>query len=233
MSVLAQLTSFQAAFYRLPDTDSSDDSLTEHDASTLEALNQFLQYGVNDAQEYLMRCGLSDRWVSQATAITCWSGTDAADGGRYKSLESDFFRLAGDFERSALRQINGDTWGNLIDSRHRFQVRGDRYYLLNEQLWLCRGASPPASLIYDYHARIATLNNSSDVDFPTEDRPLIVAYAAVRAMADAWLPGGQEMEMKLEKNARLCENRAYRRTRRDRAQRKLRPQKTVGTHYFV
>ena len=230
MAQLAQLLSFQAAFYRLTDTDSTDDALTEHDASTLEAVNQFLQEGLDDAQDYLMACGLSDRWVKQATAITSWSGADATDGGRYKALESDFFRLAGDYETSALRQINGDRWGRLIDAPDRFRMRGDRYYLLNEQLWLTRAAAPPSSVIYDYHFRLPALDNVTDVDFPIEDRPLIVACAAQRAMADSWLPGGAEMEAKIEKNVRVCEQRAFRRTRRSRAQRRLRARRGVGTH---
>ena len=77
MAVLTNLASMQRAFYRLTDTAADDDSLIEHDDSTLEGVNQFLQYGLNDAQDYMMDCGLSDRWVSQATAITSWSGTES------------------------------------------------------------------------------------------------------------------------------------------------------------
>jgi len=232
MAVLTNLASLQRAFYRLTGTASDDDSLIEHDDSSLEAVNQFLQYGLNDAQDYLMDCGLSDRWVKQATAITSWSGTESTDGGRYKALESDFFRLAGDNITSALRQADGTRWGHLIDFRDRFRVRGDRYWLQGTNLWIARGASPPASLIYDYHFRIPTLS-SGTVDFPVEDRPLIVAYAAERAMEDDWLPGGPEMEAKIRNKVQICERRAFRRSRRSRAQRKLRPKPTIGTHYFT
>ena len=179
-----------------------------------------------------MDCGLSDRWVSQATAITSWSGTESNDGGRYKALESDFFRLAGDDMTSALRKIDGTRWGNLVDFRDRFRVRGNRYWLQSTNLWIARGANPPASLIYDYHHRLPTLS-SGTVDFPSEDRPLIVAYAAERAMEDSWLPGGQEMEAKIRNKVRTCEQRAFRRSRRSRTQRKLRPKPTLGTHYFT
>ena len=232
MAVLTNLASMQRAFYRLTDTAADDDSLIEHDGSTLEALNQFLQYGLNDAQDYMMDCGLSDRWVSQATAITSWSGTEANNGGRYKALESDFFRLSGDDVTSALRQIDGTRWGHLVDFRDRFRVRGNRYWLQGTNLWIARGASPPASLIYDYHHRLATLS-SGTVDFPSEDRPLIVAYAAERAMQDSWLPGGEEMLVKIQANRQACERRAFRRTRRSRTMRKLRPKPTIGTHYFT
>ena len=231
MSVLTDLASMQRAFYRRTDTESGDDALIEHDDTTLEAVNQFLQYGLNDAQDYLMDCGLSDRWVSVATAITSWSGSDTEDGGRFKDLESDFFRFAGDDKTSALREIDGTRWGVLVDARDRFRVRGNKYYLLNEQLWLARAASPPTSLIYDYHARIATLS-SSTVDFPSEDRPLIVAYAAERAMNDSWLPGDKEMEMKIANNVRACKASAFRRTRRSRKQRRLRPTPILGTHWY-
>jgi hypothetical protein len=71
------------------------------------------------------------------------------------------------------------------------------------------------------------------VDFPSEDRPLIVAFAAERAMQDSWLPGGEEMMVKIAANRRACEQRAFRRTRRSRTMRKLRPKPTVGTHYFT
>ena len=179
-----------------------------------------------------MDCGLSDRWVSQATAITSWSGTEANNGGRYKALESDFFRLSGDDVTSALRQIDGTRWGHLVDFRDRFRVRGNRYWLQGTNLWIARGASPPASLIYDYHHRLATLS-SATVDFPSEDRPLIVAFAAERAMQDSWLPGGDEMLMKIQANRQACERRAFRRTRRSRTMRKLRPKPTIGTHYFT
>jgi|TARA_R110000765_G_scaffold84039_1_gene162833 hypothetical protein len=232
MAVLTNLASMQRAFYRLTDTAADDDSLIEHDDSTLEGVNQFLQYGANDAQDYMMDCGLSDRWVSQATAITSWSGTESSDGGRYKPLESDFFRLSGDDATSALRKIDGTRWGQLVDFRDRFKVRGNRYWLQGTNLWIARGANPPASLIYDYHHRIATLS-SATVDFPSEDRPLIVAYAAERAMQDSWLPGGQEMMVKLSANRRACEQRAFRRARRSRTMRKLRPKPTIGTHYFT
>ena len=232
MAVLTNLASMQRAFYRLTDTASDDDSLIEHDDSTLEGVNQFLQYGLNDAQDYMMDCGLSDRWVSQATAITSWSGTESDDGGRYKALESDFFRLSGDDMTSALRKIDGTRWGHLVDFRDRFKVRGNRYWLQGENLWIARGASPPASLIYDYHHRLPTLS-SATVDFPSEDRPLIVAFAAERAMQDSWLPGGEEMMVKIQATRRACEQRAFRRPRRSRTMRKLRPKPTVGTHYFT
>ena len=232
MAVLTNLASMQRAFYRLTDTAADDDSLIEHDGSTLEALNQFLQYGLNDAQDYMMDCGLSDRWGSQATAITSWSGTEANNGGRYKALESDFFRLSGDDVTSALRKIDGTRWGHLVDFRDRFKVRGNRYWLQGTNLWIARGASPPASLIYDYHPRLPTLS-SDTVDFPSEDRPLIVAYAAERAMQDSWLPGGEEMLVKIQANRRACEQRAFRRTRRTRTMRKLRPKPTVGTPYYT
>ena len=232
MAVLTNLASLQRAFYRITDTASDDDSLIEHDDSSLEAVNQFLQYGLNDAQDYLMDCGRSERGVSQATAITSWSGTESDDGGRYKALESDFFRLAGDDMTSALRKIDGTRWGSLVDFRDRFRVRGNRYWLQGTNLWSARGANPPASLIYDYHHRLPTLS-SATVDFPSEDRPLIVAYAAERAMEDSWLPGGQEMEAKIRNKVRTCEQRAFRRSRRSRTPRKLRPKPTLGTHYYT
>lgn len=232
-TILTNQASFQRAFYRLTNTDSTDEALIEQDTSgDLEAVNQFLQYGVDTAQDYLIDAGLTERWIKQATAITSFSGTEAADGGRFKDLESDFRRLAGDDNNSALREITGTRWGREINFRDRFRVRGNKYWLQNDQLWIARGSSPPTSLIYDYIFRIPALS-SSTIDFPTEDRYLIVAYAGQLAKEESWLPGGAEMETKIDRSVIICERRAFRRGRRTRTARRLRPKQTVGTHWML
>ncbi len=232
-TILTNQASFQRAFFRLTDTDSNDEALTEQDTSgDLEAVNQFLQYGVDTAQDYLVDAGLTERWIKQSAAITSFDGTEAADGGRFKTLESDFRRLAGDDTNSALREITGVRWGREINFRDRFRVRGNKYWLQNDQLWIARGSSPPTSLIYDYIFRIPALS-STTIDFPIEDRYLIVAYAAQLGMEESWLPGDAEMEAKIDKAVQICERRAFRRGRRSRTARRFRPKQTVGTHWFL
>lgn len=236
---LTDRASLLRELFRLTDTESDDEFLTEHDSGTLEGAYLALQHGIWNAQEYMINQGLSDWWVTQSSTITTsdWQGTDAADGGRYVDFAdvgaSDFLRLAGDETRSALRQPNGTRWGHLIDFENRFDYRGQRYWLQGTQLWITRGASPPNDLIFDYHYEHATLADSTTVTFPKLARPLIPAEAAVYAMEQAWLPGGQEMEAKLLRNLRTQRQKARSIARRDRGPRKMTPKPMVGTHYYV
>src|SRR3990167_10811851 len=95
MSIYTDRASLARGFYRLTATSSTNPALIEKDSTTLQAVYQFLQYGLWDAQAWLIDCGMGDRWVSVSSALT-WSGADASDGGRYVSLPSDFLRAIGD-----------------------------------------------------------------------------------------------------------------------------------------
>ena len=64
-ATLTDRDSLERAFYRLVNTDATDDALTEHDdGETLEAVYQALQSGVWDAQEWLIHSGLRGRWLT-------------------------------------------------------------------------------------------------------------------------------------------------------------------------
>lgn len=231
--VLTDRASLARAFYRLTGTSSTNPGLIEHDgAATLEALYSFLQYGAWDAQAFLIDNGLADRWITVSSTLS-FSGSFLTDAGKYASLPADFIKLAGDEEYSALRQPNGTKWGRLIDFRERHRAYGNNYWLQDEQLWVTRGASPPSNLVMEYHHRLATLADSATVDFPTEHRALIVAYAADRAMTDAWLPGDMEMQAKIASNLIKQQKEARRRLRRSSGPKKLKMRRSGATHHWA
>jgi len=231
MSVLTDRASLKRALFRLVGTSDSDGAMTEQDSGTLEGIYQILQYGLWDAQEWLVENGLSTRWVKQSSTLS-WSGTESSDGGRYADLPSDFMRLAGDREHSALRRPNGKRWGQLIDFSERFDRYGNWYWLQNDRIWITRGASPHSDLIMDYHYRLPTLADGTTVDFPEADRALIVAFAAERARAEAWLPGSTDMDAKIVANLRFQQQQARKRARRAAGPRHYRMPSVRGTHYF-
>lgn len=231
--VLTDRASLARAFYRLTATSSANPALIEHDgANTLEALYSYLQYGMWDAQEFMLDNGMSDRWVAQSSALTPFLGTDAANAGRYIALPTDFIRLASGLDQSALRTPDGTPWGRLVEFKDRLRVGGGCYWLQGEFLWISRGSSPPTTMIMDYHQRHATLADASTVDFPTALRALPVAYAALRAKTDAWLPGDAEMEAKIDKNLLNLQREARRRARRTRDPKKIGMNNTGASHHW-
>lgn len=231
MSVLTDLASLRRAFFRLTATDENDPALIEQDVSDLEAVDQFLQYGAWDAQAFLIDNGMADRWVTTSAALS-WSGADASDGGRYTSLPSDFLRLAGDDQNSALRVPGGRRWGLLIDFENRWVARGDCYWLMNDQLWIAYAASPPTGLKMDYHHKLATLAVGTTVDFPAEHAGLIVGYAGGHAMNEAWLPEDEVMRARIVSKLGAHQKEAQRRIRRTAKPRTMKTSRTQGaTHW--
>jgi hypothetical protein len=231
--VLTDRASLVRAFFRLVASSSDNPAMTEHDSDTLEAVYQFLQYGAWDAQAWLLDCGLADRWVSVSSALT-WSGSDSADGGRYAALPADFLRAIGDDNRSCLRVPGSDVWGSQVDFRDRWTGGSNRYWFQDEYLWISKGSAPLSGLCLDYHEQLATLEDSTTVDFPSAHRALIVAYAADRAATDAWLPGDLEMQAKILSNLTKLKKESYRRVRRTSGPRKLKMgQQINSTHWMV
>lgn len=236
MSVLTDRASLARAFYRITATSATNPALIEHDASTLEAVYQFLQYGLWDAQEWLMDCGLLNRWVTTSSTLT-FSGSDASNGGRYTALPAEFMRLAGDEHDSALHSPNGTKWGRLIDWKDRRRAGPTAYWLESTtsnvwRLWIGPGASPPTGMVLDYHA-LATLDASATVEFPSQHRGLIVAFAADRAMSDSWLPGDAEMQAKIAANLMKLKRESERRVRQSHGPKKRRMRVSGGSHYWA
>lgn len=228
-------SALRRAFYRLTGTSSGDDALEEHDNETNEAVHYHLQHGLWDAQSWLIATVDPYRWISISDPITSWTGTDDTTGGRYTTLPADFLRLAGDADTSALRGADGEAWGVLLDDpRRRFDIAGDAYYLVDEQLWITKRAAPPATLYLHYHERHPVLEDDvTTIDFPILDRPLIVGFAGQSYAAEASLPGGQEMVGKIDAYLDRAKRLAVSRGRRTHEPLKLRPRDTFGTQFFV
>lgn len=230
---LANRAALRRAFYRLTGTAADDDQLTEHDSEALEAVHYYLHRGLWSAQEYLLTAGGARRWVTAASLS--WA-TDA-DGFGYADLPDDFLRLAGDERRGALTS-SGTQWGSLIDVRERFAAGPTNYWIDGERLYAGKGVSIPSGLAVSYHYRHPVITSDDEtteagaIDFPLLDRPLIVAFAGVHASSDSWLPGGAEMEARIEKALALAKAEASRRARRTGEPRKLRPPDTIGTHWI-
>lgn len=240
--VLTDRASLVRAFYRLTATSATNPALIEHDGSaTLEAVYQFLQYGLWDAQAFLMDAGLSSHWITTSAALSSWSGSDSTTGGRYQALPADFMRLAGDLHTSALHYPDGTRWGTYCDYLDGRTARGDYYWLRAAgtsspdvwNLWIAPSASPQSTLVADYHHRHATLADGTTIDFPTEFRALPVAFAADRAMTDAWLPGDMEMQAKISSNLAKLKKEAQRRVRLSRGPKKIRTNRTGATHWWA
>lgn len=233
---LTDRASLLREFYRITGTSASDRAATAHDSGTLEGIYNLLQHGVWDAQLYLIQIGEAARWLTTTSSAFTWSGTDAANGGRYTDLPSDFLRAAGTKRRSCLREPDGTSWGNLIDFEDRFRYFGDTYWFQEGQLWIGRDASPPTDLVMDYHERHATLVDTDagppavdgTVDFPIEHRPLIPAFAAERAVYQAWFPLDEAGKASVLANLKTLKHKARIQARRTQQPRELRPPRTVG-----
>jgi len=232
MATLATVADLVQAWYRLVGTVSSDAALTENAESADEVAYLCLTHGAWQAQRYLCDRGLSDRWFVRSAALS-WSGTDAADGGRYTSLPSDFLMLYGDEDRSSLVDEDFDPWGREIDAEQAHRHGAGYFYLRNERLWLTIGSDPPTTLYLEYVGRHAEITAVASLDFPTDARALIVAYAAEHGMHESWLPGGVELEAKILGAVRHAETVAAGVARRSRKPRKRQAPKTIGTRYFA
>lgn len=186
---LDSIAKHKSAFYRLVGTTSDDDSLVENGETEDDVFYLFITRGYRSAQRYLIDfCGMSNRWRTRSSAIS-WSGSESTDGGQYTALPSDLLRLAGDMKRSPLVEADGTKWGQLIGEEDSL-VRGNYFYLKNDQLWKTRGASPPSTIYLEYHHHHAVITSAtSTFDLPAEARHLAVAFAANDAMTDNWFPG--------------------------------------------
>jgi hypothetical protein len=232
--VLDSVPKLRRALYRLLNTAADDPALIENDSDTLEAVNLYLQQGIWDAQEYLISCGAEpDRWLTTSSAIT-WAGSEST-GGYYVALASDFLRLDGDENNSALHQADDVAWGRLIDARFRRAARGNYYCLRNKKLYRAKGSNPPSPIYYDYHHRHALLVDSggsfATIDFPIEDAGLIVAFAGQAAYADFFV-AGDAIRDRVREALHIRKQTAARRSRRTKQPRQLRSARTIGTHFM-
>lgn len=226
---LDAVAKFVAEFFRLLGTDSTDPGLTANGEAPDDVAYLHLTAGCRDAQRWMLKMGYKG-WRKRSAALSL-AGTDSSDGGRYASLPSDFLRAAGNQKQSALRQADGTGWGQEVTDNED-QYHGDGYYIRGEQLWLTRGAQPPTTLYLEYHYTHPAWSAAlSTIDFPMDARNLIVAEAANAAKEENWLPGGPELEGKLERNLMRVREKARDVARPTRQARQFRKPVRVGNHW--
>jgi hypothetical protein len=235
MANLSTRAKFHDAFWRLCGNISTDAALIESGEAVDEVADQCLTHGIWQAQRFLVDAGYNG-WVARSTAVTSWTGTDAANGGRYTAVPTDathgFLRLAGDYDRSSLVKANGDPWGCEVSYDQR-SAKGDGYYLKNDQVWLLRTASVPSTIYIEYHQQhveFAATTFDAGLSFPVDVRMLVVAYGAQQALDEGWLP--IEDPDAIREAIQTQERRARDFARRSHAVRHVRQRPRLGNHYY-
>lgn len=205
MGELDTVAKHRTAFLRLVGTEADDPALTELGEGTDEVVYLYLTRGTRAAQRWMLDMGYQG-WRKRSSALV-FTGTDDADGGRSTALPSDFLRAAGHRWKSALREADGTPWGVEVTIDEEL-LKGDGWYIKGAELWLNRTAAPPTTLFLEFHYRHPEWNDSVVIDFPLEARSLIIAEAANEAKEENWLPGGPEMETKIERALARARQRA-------------------------
>lgn len=239
---LDTLAEHQRAWYRLVGITSADDSLVEQGEVVGDVVLLALTRGYRACQRWLIDNGLRERWRKRSTAIT-WSGSDAADGGRYVDLDDictdgtsppneDFLRLDGNYtDRSALVTADGTQWGQEV-SPDFDSVRGSFYYLKNDQIWLTKSAAPPSPVYARYYYTLQPISAGTTLfDMPMDARWLAVAEAADAAVKEQWVPGGDAVEARVGRALQRAREEARRLIPRTREPRKMRHVTVYGSHW--
>lgn len=223
------------AFFRLVDTEADDPELTLLGEGASEVVELLLTRGFRSAQRWMLEQGYQG-WRKRSSALT-FTGTDATTGGRSTNLPADFLKAYGNKRRSCLVKANGDRWGTQIDpdSPHR---RADYFYFRGSddsgmQLWLARTASPPSEVFLEYHYLHPTWESlaDADIDFPLEIRFLGVAEAASIGIDEAWLPGGEELALKLTRALGRAQREARRTVRATKQPREILKVRRLANHW--
>ena len=85
----------------------------------------------------------------------------------------------------------------------------------------------------DYIRRVPILEDDTPVDFPEEDRGLIVAFAAYHAREESWYTGGPQGDLKMDRNLQTRKRQAWRRARRTSAPRRVGLPRTTDRYSLV
>ena len=80
------------AFYRLTGLSGSDGRWTAHETASEDTLFTWMFQAMRNAQAWYLDHIDYARWHKTSSTLS-WSGTEAANGGRYSDLPSDFVRL--------------------------------------------------------------------------------------------------------------------------------------------
>lgn len=229
MAELSTTADCLEAFYRLVGSDSSDTSLRENGEAADEVAYLYLTRGVRAGQRYLINLGMGERWLTTATLTF---GAAAADGTRTATLPTDNVRLSGDRATSALSDAaTGHPWGRMVDERTLRGAVGDLYALSADTVKVANGASLPTTTKLSYIARHAAIEVGVALDFPIDARWLIPTEAASAAKEEGWLPGGPEMETKIDRALFRAREEAKQIARRTRAPRQFRAPTRVGSRW--
>jgi hypothetical protein len=221
------------AFYRLTGTSEADSALSEHDTDPGSTVLGLLMLGLWEAQHYAIDVAAPDRWVGRHP-VESW---ETEGRRRYTPLPDDFMRLVGDFETSALFYPAGDRWGRLIDPSLK-TTHGDAYYIENERLNLTRLARPPRNVEIEYYYRHPDLTSDDPdaeggaIDFPLEDRMLIVALAALEFSNWPSFPGDVGRQAAIQQTVKRWRERIHQRGRRSRQPRRVRHARALGNRFF-
>ncbi|WP_425153959.1 hypothetical protein [Candidatus Palauibacter sp.] len=220
-----------------------DEALVEHDASELEGLNLAIEQGARNAQLWLMDHGAEERWITHAGPLPAPSGSDSEPGGRYWDLMSpavipqrNFLRLAGDHELSAFyvpgaAGQHAKRWGRETLMDDGLMRRGNSWWLENDRVRLSRGADPPAGLHLAYYYKV-DVPASRTLDFPEDDRWLVVAETAAFLKEQSWFPFGDDQKAAIDRYVDYHRGNARRRTRRSREPHRTRARRLVAPHWF-
>jgi hypothetical protein len=232
-ATLANRVEIKNAIYQLTGFSGSDGALSEHETNTGDALNRFVYQAMRDAQSWYLSSVNPNYWKKQSATLT-FTDVQSTEGRYYSALPSDFLRLFGDEENSALRRPTGRRWGRLIDADRR-NIRGSNYYWIeNDQVSVARGATIPSDLVMDYTYLIPELTaDGTAVDFPQDDRVLIPAFAAVDISSWPMFPGDNELRQRLKDYLTDTQRQIYVRGRRTKEPRKVKHNPTFGQRWFI
>lgn len=230
MADLTTVAQIVARFYRLVGSVSGDQALVLHGEAVDAVAYESLTQGSRLAQLWMLDQGYQG-WRQRSAALS-FTGTDDTTGGKYATLPADFLRLYGSKKpvRSALVEANGDRWGSEIDADED-HIRGDHYYVRDEELWLARAAEPPTTVYLDYHYLHPVWSAAVTIDFPLRARALVPAYAAWVAADENWIPGGDEMLVKIERSLRKAEVMARKMSRQTKEPRRFNKPTRVANHW--
>ena len=226
---LLSLDDLRRGFYRLVGALPEDPSTNEHSAGKHDLADEYLTLGLRAAQRWLIENGYHG-WITVSDPLE-FEDPGAGFGGKRAPLPDDFMQAFGSDRRSALVKSDGSGWGREVDGRNP-SVTGDVYWipdLLN--VWVGNRAQPPSGLRLRYHYRHAPMEPGVTIEFPVEARRLIVAEAGQYAREDAWLPGGQDMETKIERAQQKARTQARRVARMTRSPRKMEAPKRLSNRW--
>jgi hypothetical protein len=239
VSAIDTIAELRQGFYRACGSVSDDDALVEQGEAVNDVAYIYLTRGIRAAQRFLIKKRMGHRWQKRSAAIT-WSGTEAADGGKYvalSTLASDFLRLnqkrlgGQSLPYGAIVEADGEPWGYEIDADESLR-RGNFYYLKADKVWTTRGASPPTTAYLDYFYRHPALSAATaSFDFPEDAMHLALWEAVDSARAESWFPLSTEGAVMIDQALKKARDEATEIGRQSRSTQKWKRPPIHGTRW--